>query len=33
MEMSVRKNVKEAKEVHVNLWQYKDIQNADDLSR
>ena len=28
-----KKKVKEAKEIHVNLWQHKDIQNADDLSR
>ena len=28
-----KKKVKEAKEIHVNLWQHKDIQNADDLCR
>ena len=28
-----KKKVKEAKEIHVNLWHYKDIQNADDLGR
>ena len=28
-----KKKVKEAKEIHVNLWQHRDIQNADDLSR
>ena len=28
-----KKKAKEAKEIHVNLWQHKDIQNADDLSR
>ena len=27
------KNAKEAKQIHVNLWQHKDIQNADNLSR
>ena len=28
-----KKKVKEVKEIHVDLWQHKDIQNADDLSR
>ena len=28
-----KKKAKEAKEIHVNVWQHKDIQNADDLSR
>ena len=27
-----KKKAKEAKEIHVNVWQHKDIQNADDLS-
>ena len=27
-----KKKAKEAKEIHVSLWQHKDIQNADDLS-
>ena len=27
-----KKKAKEAKEIHVNLWQHKDIQHADDLS-
>ena len=29
----VKKKAKEAKKIYVNLWQHKDIQNADDLSR
>ena len=28
-----KKKAKEAKEIHVNVWQHKDIQSADDLSR
>ena len=28
-----KKKAKKAKEIHVNLWQHKDIQNADDLNR
>ena len=28
-----KKKAKEAKEIYVNLWQHKDIQNADCLSR
>ena len=28
-----KKKAKEAKEIHVNLWQHKDIQNADYLCR
>ena len=28
-----KKKAKEAKEIHVNLWQHKGIQNADDLSQ
>ena len=28
-----KKKAKEAKEIHGSLWQHKDIQNADDLSR
>ena len=28
-----KKKANKAKEIHVNLWQHKDIQNADDLSR
>ena len=28
-----KKKAKEAKGIHLNLWQHKDIQNADDLSR
>ena len=28
-----KKKAKEGKEIHVSLWQHKDIQNADDLSR
>ena len=28
-----KKKAKEAKEIHASLWQHKDIQNADDLSR
>ena len=27
-----KKKAKEAKEIHVNLWQHKDIQNTDDMS-
>ena len=27
-----KNKAKEAKEIHVNLWQHKDIKNADDLS-
>ena len=27
-----KKKAKEGKEIHVSLWQHKDIQNADDLS-
>ena len=29
----VKKKAKEAKEIHGNLWQHKDIPNANDLSR
>ena len=28
-----KKKAKEAKEIHVNLWQHMNIQNADDLSQ